>query len=240
MLLEENFFESEGQLFSVLRDAGFSPKSIADIGASNGEWTEACLKWFPGAEYYLYEPLYSHLDHYKHGLDALAAGNKNVHVRAVGLSDKAGETEFYLTPNSAGSSLLPLPPKRARKVHIRTTTLDDEFCATDSVLDVLKIDTQGGELLILQGARGVLSRASLVLAECWLYPGYGPPTPLAHQVIEELARSKFSAIGMGSPYFDERNVLCALDIYFARSNVLDLIGSHPMSRSRDSRHVPAG
>lgn len=233
MLQEENFFESEKTIFTTLREAGFLPRTVLDIGASNGEWTEACLQIFPTAAYHLYEPLYSHLNHYKAGLDTLAAQNRNVQVHTVGLANRVGTADFYVASNFVGSSLLPLT--LAQKIEIETTTLDKEFGNSDESIDIVKMDTQGGELLILQGARNVITRASIVLAECWLYPGYGPSTPLAHQIIEELSRYKFSVMGISAPYFDERHVLCALDICFAKSEILGLLGSHSISRLRDKR-----
>jgi FkbM family methyltransferase len=233
MLLEEDFFESERQIFTTLRDAGFNPSIILDIGASNGEWTDACLKIFPNPAYRLYEPLYSHLAHYRDGLDELMAKNKNVSVRAVALADKIGVTDFFIMPNFVGSSLLPL--KMARKVEVEGTTLDQELSGELPGPSIVKMDTQGGELLVLKGARNVIRRASVIVAECWLYHGYGKPTPIINQIIGELTQHDFHAFAMAAPYFDERNVLCALDVYFANKKILELIGAHPLSRQRDHR-----
>lgn len=232
MLLEEKFFDSERRIFTILRDAGLQPPLILDIGASNGGWTNACLKIFPDASYRMYEPLYPHLAHYRDGLDAVIAANRNVEIRPLAMTDKIGPTDFYIMPNSVGSTLHPL--KMAEKIEVPGTTLDQEIDG-NAEGSIIKIDTQGGELLILQGGKNVLAGASLVLAECWIYPGYGKPTPLVSQIVAELQKHELYAFAMTSPYFDQRNVLTALDVYFANARVLELIGAHPLSRQRDER-----
>jgi FkbM family methyltransferase len=223
MLRKEDFFETERQIFTVLRSAGFSPKAVLDIGASDGSWTALCMEIFPDAIYRLYEPLYTHLQDYTVGLRELASRNENITVRQVALADKVGVADFYVTPHSVGSSLLPLGA--AKKIEMEVTTLDRDLVDIHRPFDILKMDTQGSELLILRGGKKIVPRASLILVESWLYRGYGPPTPLAHQIIEELSQYDFHLFNIGSPYFNERRVLYAVDLYFARADLLSLLGS---------------
>jgi FkbM family methyltransferase len=230
MLQEESFFESERQIFTILRDAGFKPKNIVDIGASNGDWTRCCLPIFPTANYQLYEPLYAHLDHYKDGLDKLTAAHSNVNLRKIALADKAGTADFYMTPNSVGSSLIPVGV--AKKIQIELSTLNKEFAATEFSLDILKMDTQGGELRILQGGGSVIRRTQIVVVESWLYRGYGPPTPLAHEIIDELSNYDFRVFAMGGPYFNPENILYAVDLYFGNAAVLAQLGPQPFARGK--------
>jgi len=227
MLRQEGFFESERQVFTTLRDAGFAPKNVVDIGASNGAWTRACLKVFPEARYRLYEPLYSHLPDYKNGLDALVAASKNVELLQLAVADKAGISDFYITPDSVGSSLLAVGT--AKKIAIETTTLDEDLAAVGSAPDILKMDTQGSELRILKGAKSIIPRSRVIVVESWLYRGYGPPTPLAHEIIAELLQYNFRVFTIGGPYFDPRNILYAVDLYFGSADVLNLLGSQPFA-----------
>jgi hypothetical protein len=41
--------------FSLLKERGFAPKHIMDIGANHGNWTRTALKYFPDAYYTLVE-----------------------------------------------------------------------------------------------------------------------------------------------------------------------------------------
>jgi hypothetical protein len=56
--LASDYAADEVRIFSLLRDtAGFDPKVIFDIGASNGEWSRIISEVFPNAVYHLFEPL---------------------------------------------------------------------------------------------------------------------------------------------------------------------------------------
>ncbi|HKP23030.1 MAG TPA: FkbM family methyltransferase [Dongiaceae bacterium] len=230
MLREEQFFDTEREIFSVLRAKGFSPKLIIDIGASDGSWTSHCRKIFPDPQYRLYEPLYSHLDHYRNGIDGLIAGSDRISVRPVALAEKAQKADFFITPHSVGSSLLPL--SEAKKIVVDVATLDEDVAHITSPIDILKMDTQGAELRILRGAKSVLSRCRIVVVETWVYRGYGPPTPLAHEIVDELAGHDFRAFGAGGAYFNPGNVLYAIDLYFGKPEILTLLGSHPFQGTR--------
>jgi FkbM family methyltransferase len=228
MLGEEGFFESERQVFGVLRSVGFLPENIVDIGASDGSWTRACLDVFPNANYRLYEPLCSHLAHYKEGLEALIGSRRNVTLRTAGVADRSGASDFYITPDWVGSSLLPVGT--AKKIEIEITTLDEDLAGMDVGPDILKMDTQGGELRILKGARTVIPRTRVVVIESWFYRGYGAPTPLAHEIVEEMLQYDFRLFTIGGPYFNPGNILYAVDLFFGRSDLLELLGPNPFRR----------
>src|ERR1051326_6113053 len=64
--------------FSSIQRLGFDPKHIVDVGANHGAWTRKAVKFFPDADYTLFEPQ----DHLKsHIQDMVAAGRK---IRWVG------------------------------------------------------------------------------------------------------------------------------------------------------------
>ena len=49
-----------------IRNKGYTPDTILDIGACKGEWTNNCLKIFPNAKYVLFEAIdYKELDNLK-------------------------------------------------------------------------------------------------------------------------------------------------------------------------------
>lgn len=39
-----------------MRDQGFKPAIVMDVGAATGDWTRSCLRIFPEAQYILVEP----------------------------------------------------------------------------------------------------------------------------------------------------------------------------------------
>lgn len=46
-------FDHTFQRLAALRDLGFYPDTIYDIGASNGRWSRRCMEIFPHAQYFM-------------------------------------------------------------------------------------------------------------------------------------------------------------------------------------------
>jgi hypothetical protein len=53
------FAQPESAFFARLKSVGWSPRCVFDVGASEGQWTEAISRVFPQAEFHLFEPLAS-------------------------------------------------------------------------------------------------------------------------------------------------------------------------------------
>lgn len=83
-------------------------------------------------------------------------GATNVTACELAISSKAGLADFYLSPKSSGDNRLSCPPNgEFEKISIQTIRLDD-FFADHSGIDFVKIDTQGHELSVLEGMKGIL------------------------------------------------------------------------------------
>ncbi len=79
---------------------------------------------------------------------------RNVTVRDVALSDRVGESEFFLSGSSSTGSLLP-GQSGTPTVRVRTSTIDEEL-KTVAVPDLVKIDVEGSEDAVLAGATRLL------------------------------------------------------------------------------------
>lgn len=112
----------------------------------------------------------------------------------TGLADRLGNADFWLTGHGAMSSLLEPDTahyamhfgayreypqweqslKPAEKISIALQTADDYFRKSTSVIDYLKLDTQGSELQILLGAQALLEaqRISVIKVEVSTIPLY--------------------------------------------------------------------
>lgn len=153
---------------------------VFDVGANIGQFAnELRLHGYQG-KIISFEPL---LDaHAK--LTLAAKGDKNwiIHTRcAVGAT--AGEIEINVAGNSVSSSILPMlaahenaapQSKYTHKQMVPLITLNDVFAkyvaAGDKVF--LKIDTQGYEAAVLDGADKILSQCTGILLELSLVPLY--------------------------------------------------------------------
>ena len=84
----------------ALRDLGFCPSAVLDIGASCGIWTRKCLRVFPRAMYYCIEPLEEH----RQSLLRLSLDYPNVHFFSVAAGPSVGKVNLNVAGD--GSSVL--------------------------------------------------------------------------------------------------------------------------------------
>ena len=132
---------------------------IFDIGANIGDWSKFLIQEYQNCSYnlYMFEP--SH-----HAFEQL---QKNIpsafyhHFFRIGFGDQQGEQILYSDAPAQGSaSLLMSSAKYAEKIYIDTI---DRFCKEHSIeqIDFLKMDVQGYEYNILQGAQSMLKEGKI-------------------------------------------------------------------------------
>ena len=94
----------------------------------------------------------------------------NVQLHNVGLDAQVGERDLYRGKNSEQCSFWPdnVPKKeRAQPYTVKTTTLDALLSGVPEVHGI-KIDTQGAEMAVLQGATETLKRPETIwMLEVW-------------------------------------------------------------------------
>ena len=199
-----------------------------DIGASNGRWSSRMSRDFPTAHFTLFEPLIEYSEGYGLGMKTTLARHPNFQLYKVALGPECRKTRMFFYPdNVVGSTALPLThqPVGAKQVEVEMLTIDyviDEFQL--AVPQVIKMDTQGCELSILQGATKTLPKVDVLLLECWLTRAYGPTTPLLLEVADWLRQFEFHIWDLGNAWRDASGVLVAQDCLFlnARSKVSNL------------------
>ncbi len=129
---------------------------VFDVGANKGEWSKNVLLNVSSVNIYSFEPVASVFDVLKDNLSDSEASLHN-----IAISDSDGKKRFfYYNQNSELSTFY----RRASSVEqeldikpiqvmVQTKTLD-LFCKEQLIshIDFLKIDTEGAELDVLQGA----------------------------------------------------------------------------------------
>ena len=212
-----DLFSYEKKTLQKLKDRGYVPKVLFDIGASNGIWSDSIAEVLPDAEYHLFEPLADVVPFYIHDLQERLARRPNFHLHAVALSDHAGTTEMYATHDAWGSSILDRGPIPEVKEHIQVPlfTLDD-FVRRHNLPrpDVMKLDVQGAERLILAGGQEAISVADVLFMETWLTRGYGPHTPLLTEMIDYLQSAGFILVDLGEQFRAENGRVYSVDAVF--------------------------
>ncbi len=153
----------EGVLRQAARN-GLAPKSVIDVGAAYGDFTRLAQGAFPRAQFLMIEPL----EEFRPALEAVPDAKLIMGAAAA----QTGEATFNVHPDLVGSSLLlegedtgvnGVP--RA----VKTVALDE--AARDlSGPYLLKVDVQGAELSVLEGASAVLGDCAMVILETSFLP----------------------------------------------------------------------
>lgn len=145
------------------------PNTITcDIGANKGSYLYWLSRWVQQGHVYAFEPQPS-LAIYLQQICAVLKLN-NVTVEEMAVSDHTGTCEFYVpeTGNSPSASICKNDSERNgfHSVEVNTVSLDDYF-QEDRIISVIKIDVEGAELGVFQGAKRILTQQSpLLLFEC--------------------------------------------------------------------------
>jgi len=154
---------------------GFQPEHILDIGANVGDWTRETLKLFPDASFTLFDGA----DHMNDWRDLI--NDKIVGTSAI-LDSKDHEVEWFASGGSTGNSLLKEVTGHFQGVRGQTVQAQ----ALDSLLDkkqwghtyeLVKIDVQGAELAVFEGAPKVLSHAEVIKMELPFAAAYNKGAP---------------------------------------------------------------
>jgi FkbM family methyltransferase len=166
------------RMVSSLMRQGVIPKSVVDVGANVGQFAVACAKIFPGITVHSFEPLPNCLKQLKRNVLRLGG----VLVYPVALGAECGEVTMHVNSHSHSSSILALGERHRRAfpdareiddIKVRMSTLDVEMKSLSLEGPVLlKLDVQGYELQVLEGAVETLRTVDYVLLEASLRPLY--------------------------------------------------------------------
>mmetsp|Transcript_25697 Transcript_25697/g.43052 ORF Transcript_25697/g.43052 Transcript_25697/m.43052 type:complete len:240 (+) Transcript_25697:358-1077(+) len=187
------------------------PKMILDVGANAGTWTTEIRAIFPSAQFFMVE----------------AASKHDRTLRQVGapyafavLGDAEKEVDFYEQKTSTGNSLFREVSTAFAKVaptKRRMRTLDN-LLAENNVTGpygLLKIDTQGAEILVLKGADRTLSLTKLILLELSIIE-FNKGAPRAAEVVAFLAARGFAPYDITELHYLPNGQLFQFDMIFAR------------------------
>lgn len=138
-----------------------------DVGANIGQTWEWFRKYEPGAKIYCFEPVLKTYDELK----AKTINDKNCVLENIAFSNEAGEKIIKIfSGNSALNSLKDDVMNTGLDAHEENIKIDtiDNYCFNNGInkIDFLKIDTEGYELNVLEGAMQMLSSANISIVFC--------------------------------------------------------------------------
>ena len=203
---------------------------VLDVGANNGQYGRNMLSMGWDKPLVSFEPLSS-------AYQKLVANSRpfpNWHVENVGLGATDGEATINIAGNSQSSSFRDILPTHTdaapQSSYIGTETV--QMAKLDSVIDricqpndrvFLKLDVQGFEKDVLQGATKSLNRVVGLQAEMALKPLYDGET-LYDEMVEHLGQLGYTMMTIAPVFADPRTgqVLQLEGIFYRQSEVSEL------------------
>lgn len=203
------------QRLQFLASKGFRPRVILDIGAHTAEWAYMAHSAFPGAAIVMYE---ANDDHSQ----ALAQTPFKHFIEVLGNED-GKEVDFFSiknNPYSTGDSMFRENTHHYRDCNIKKLkmrTLDKHLKENNvKKVDFIKMDVQGAELMVLEGAQETLKDCEVVLLEAQVLE-YNHGAPMVAEVIATLDKYGFILHDIfGFHYMPKSGLLNQLDLLFVK------------------------
>ena len=195
---------------------------IFDVGAHHGSVARTYLRLFPGALIHCFEPFPDSFNILSENLK----GDSRIHCHQTALSDVAGLAVLNANLSSQTNSLLPTDPSGAviwggglldttGKVEVAVATVD-HFVRDNKIahIDILKLDVQGAEYAVFQGATETLrqQKVSAIYTELILGRTYEGQHKL-HEYLQLLAAFGYQLLDFFNP-IRHRHQLIQADFIF--------------------------
>lgn len=142
-----------------------------DVGANLGAWTLAAreeaerLNVADRLDVHVFEPVQATFDELSRRLSAHVS--RLTLVRAA-VSDAVGTADMFITAPGAGTNTLVANSgvNAASVERVQTTTVD-EYCRANAIdrIDYLKVDAEGHDWLVLSGAKQMLAKGRIRVAQ---------------------------------------------------------------------------
>ncbi len=152
--------------YSILKNIGFDPKHIVDVGANHGTWTREAMKFFPDAYYTLLEPQ----EGMRNSVKDLLEHNEKVSFNQVGAGSEEGSFKFTIADRDDSCSFI-YSEEEAKKmgfaqIEVPIVTLNSFLIEKKLPSpDIIKIDAEGLDLEVLKGASEFFGSTELFLVE---------------------------------------------------------------------------
>jgi FkbM family methyltransferase len=199
-----------------LKAIGFSPKHIVDIGANRGTWTREALKHFPDAYYTLIEPQ-ARLKTY---MEDMLQTNPKITLHNVGAGSQNGTFAFTIVDRDDSCNFLITKEEALAngfdQQQVEITTLN-ELLKNSSLPfpDLIKIDAEGLDLDVLQGASDFLGKTEVVLVEAAVFNKTMPNTTVnIISFMDDYGYSLFDITDLNRPF--KPSLLWLIELAFVK------------------------
>lgn len=193
---------------------GFPVRTIIDVGASDGSWSKMAMRHFPDADVLAFEPLTERQEQ----LEAFKAANPRFRYVLAVAGDHEGTAPLRVADNLDGSGVAQAKIDGLRPVPM--ITVDAQVRDLDLRPPyLLKLDTHGFEVPILEGAARTLQESSLVVMEVYNFK-LNNRCLRFHEMCGHIESLGFRPYDLADPMLRERDdALWQMDLFFARAEM---------------------
>ena len=197
-----------------LKNLGFYPTNILDIGAHKGTWTLEVLKVYPNSNYILFDAI-----QYPE-IEEVLNNNHNIQFYNELLGQTEEEVIWYQKKNS-GDSIY----KERTNIFLDCLEIKKHIKVLDNIIpintyDLIKLDVQGSEIPILKGATETIQNTSFIILEIPFMGKYNTsvPTFLEHiQYMDSINFILYDIIELHSV----KNIIIQVDLIFIHKNKIN-------------------
>lgn len=200
----------------------FSFLTVVDVGANRGQFAAIARRLFPKSKIYSFEPLSGPAATFTKAL----GGDNKIRLFNNAIGTISGSAPIYVTNHDDSSSLLKPATTQHDIFGIETERMDEiavrrlSDCLTGNDLQapaLLKIDVQGGELSVLEGAVEFIDRFDAIYVEC-SYLALYEHQPLYAEVGRWADTHGFRLAGVYNQYIDPRHGPIQADFLFLKAD----------------------
>ena len=200
---------------------------IFDVGAWIGRTSKEYRNQFPKSTIHAFEPFPESFKKFNR-LHANAGTAIVANQKAI--SDEIGTAVFYSNKVETTNSLLASIGTNSKQDYLRDTKLEiqvetetiDNYCISNGIerINILKMDTQGGELKALKGATNLLNKGKIDVIYCEInFVAMYENSPLYHDIAQYLADYGYHLHNIYGLNSNERGELAWGDAIFCSSEI---------------------
>lgn len=165
-LIQNTYVTPLVNFFQILKQFGFEPKHIVDVGANHGKWTRSALKFFPNAYFTMVEPQHWLKDSIQDVLDS----NDKVKLHSFGAGEAEGSFTFTVANEDVSSSFNysaeEAKERGYKQLELPIITLNKLLGESNlPTPDIIKIDAEGIDIQVLKGASNYLGKTEIIMVE---------------------------------------------------------------------------
>lgn len=143
---------------------GIPIHTVIDVGAAAGLWSLRTLEFWPECSFVLFEPL----DERRSELERLVQEHTKFFYVPCAAGADAGSVEFRIAPDLDGSGVAAssLSSSQIRSVPVRRLDAEIQRLGVSGPF-IIKLDTHGFEMPILEGCSKIMADVELFIIECY-------------------------------------------------------------------------